>query len=42
MYILFDNDPVYTGKVPEDIRNRISETVSIIKEGKLKLEMPHF
>ena len=42
-YVYFvDNDPVYTDTVPENIRNRISETVSSIKEGKLKLEMPHF
>ncbi len=42
-YVYFvENDPVYINTVPEEIRNRISETVNSIKEGRLKLEMPHF
>ena len=42
-YVYFvDNDPVYTENVPENIRNKMNETISSMKEGKLKLEMPHF
>jgi simple sugar transport system substrate-binding protein len=42
-YVYFvDNDPVYKKYVAENIQNEMKKTVSDIKEGKIKLEMPHF